>query len=204
MQDMDGMLLRKLLAIRAGMLHNTLNRQWVEIMLQYVVDNNHAGDFALRPVWKTLKRPSYAEITKVLDTTFGYSVGINEEAKSLMRRMDFSAGPDEVQLTLANAKNLFIPSRHYETSEGTILSTAGELGLMPCPDWTSVALALDAERSAPLESDDRGTFNICLGSDTEERGGLAMFYRKNWHLYKRSVYRDSNWENGILWLFVKP
>ncbi|OHB19762.1 MAG: hypothetical protein A2854_03880 [Parcubacteria group bacterium RIFCSPHIGHO2_01_FULL_56_18] len=199
------MLMRKIVALREGIKKGSLNPLWVERMLQSTIADNHAGDFALRPVWITLVRPKLSEISELLEreeTRYGH--GIDPQARGLLGQMNWTEGPDTADLTIATIKNLFVLPGGDHT-EGQIIENALEQGLQTCPDWIVPALALHAERTR--KEDERHThLNLCLTHDEKRGEGVGMFFRRDWRLYRRSVDRSTSWCDvyPINWLFVKP
>ncbi len=199
------MLMRKMVALREGMQKGNLNPLWVESMLQNVSDNNRTADFFLRPVFATLRRPSLAEIKKVLaKKTHIHSLNrFRPDLPELFESVNWTAGPDEVDVTIVTKKNLFSLKDH-NLEEGEVIELAFEQGLAWCPGWVVPALALYAESRAPMAVSETFSINFCLAFDQERKAGFTVAYRKDWILYNRSVNRKSSWPDEMRWLFVKP
>ncbi len=172
-------------------------------MLQMIADDKHEGDLNLRPVWATLQKPKLSEVAELLERTTGthHDEGMDLKLTGILRTMNWSEGPDWIDPTLVTRKNLFLnKDEHPWETEGLIRDNASQQGLHTCPDWVVPALVLHAERtdSNPV------SFNLCLRSDLDGRGGFGMFFRKKWHIYKRSTDFTCEWSSPINWLMVKP
>jgi hypothetical protein len=200
----DAMLMRRMVTMREAIKKGALNPDWVDYMLSHVIDNNHSGDFALRPIWLKLTRPSLVGIGNILEKDSNDHILENEgcfdnRARDLLKEKNWSRGPGTLQLTFATMKNLFISDGRHET-EGLIRKVALEQGLQPCPAWVVPSLIVACETG---QYDQRINFNICLEDDSHD-GALGMFFRKNWHVYRRSFSDTIPWTGNIRWLFVKP
>lgn len=199
----DAMLMRKIIALREGMQKGRLNPLWVEQMLQFVSDDDHAGDFALRPVFATLRKPDEKQIEKIFakGRGRGHQIGFEEKLYEFLGKINWLAGPDEVDVTIVTKANLFI-DKNKEVSEQEIIDRAYELGLVWCPDWVVPALAYYAEDHASDVVSASFQFNLCLAFDDEIKWAFAMMYKRKWHFYRRSY--GSTWADETKWLFVKP
>lgn len=202
----DGMLLRKAVALRDGIRTEGLNPLWVEHMLQQLVEGNHDADLLLRPVFATLKKPKLSGIAKLLERRKPpeRQRGFEPEIKKFITEMNWSGGPDEVDLTLATMKNLFLdPQEGRGETEGKILDAAQSLGLRPCPDWVVPALILHTEEEdIPILQ--RPSINFCLAKDAERDTALAAWVGSSWWVYGRRRNLDISWSSNMNWLFVKP
>jgi len=205
---MDGMLLRKTVALREGIKKGKLNPVWVESMLQQVVEDNRSADFLLRSVWRTLKRPSLKEIGILLERTIeGYQRGFETNLRERLNSMNWNDGPDEIDLCIVTMKNLFLCRReHPLEKEGLVIKHALDQSLKFCPDWVVPALVLHAEKTCPKPEDENEhfQFNLCLATDEQAGDGFGVFFRREWYMHSRDTQHNVSWSSNIKWLFVKP
>lgn len=195
------MLLRKCIALREGIRSRNLNPLWVDFMLQRVIENDHSADFALRPVWMTLKRPKRSELHWLLNRAEQRRNGvIAKEVRALLGATDLTEGPDTVDITLVTKKTLFIPWHAAET-EALVREQGEECGLEECPRWVPIALILYTEKTS---DEQKGVDSIyfCLSGDESNATGIAAHYGNNWRLYGWQL--GISWSGNINWAFVKP
>jgi len=203
----EAMLLRKVFALREGILKGNLNSLWVDHMLQRTIENDHRGDHVLRSTFLTLLKPSLERIgvwiRQLEDGTLSNEHGpISQDMLNLLKIMHWGEGPDLIELTLVTKKNLFISDWNTEETEDLVLRRAKDALLTPCPDWVVPALVFQAMDSG-LEPGAGLSLNFCLRRDEEREVGLAMFYRAKWHLHTRSLDRNCPWSTPMNWLFEK-
>lgn len=207
MFDIDSMLMRKIVTLRERMQAGKLDPLWVEFMLQQTAEGNRKGDFALRPIWASVSRPSLKEIDEFLHRPMNaYQDGLDEDARALAKTLNWSTGPAEVNLTLVSMYNLFLDPNWQLQYEGTVREHAIKAGFETCPDWVIPALAILAEKKCVgKKAKYSRSFNICLAGDMERGSGFATFFRAGWYIYRRNAGNDAPWSgNDNHWLFVKP
>jgi hypothetical protein len=202
--EQDAMLFKKIIALREGVRAGSLDPLWVEFVLQCVIENNHNADFALRPVWITLKRPKRSELSWLLKRTERDEGRLNgkleKPIRQLIETIDLAEGPDTVDVTLVTKKTLFIPWHTTETEE-LVRSTATSLGLEECPRWVPVALILHTERTSAEQKRVRN-IHFCLQGEKSHRLGIGADYGDTWRLYGWQL--ATSWSGNINWAFVKP
>lgn len=208
-EQIDAMLMRKLVAIRQGLRDKSLNPQWVNQRLQDIADKNHAGDKALRPIYCTLTRPTRAEVKQWLDRSprgAGNQLGQVGFARDLGPRLEhidwLSDARDKVDLIIGTMDNLFAESTDTQETEGLARALAVKAGLHLCPDWVVPALCVWAEKNDKLPPQNAPSPNLCLAGDKRRGYGFCIQLRRKWHLYARSV-DDSPWSSTGGWMFVK-
>jgi len=200
-EQQDAMLFRKSIALREGIRAGGLDPLWVEFVLQRVIENDHSADFALRPVWMTLKRPKRSELLWLLNRAEECLNGtIAKEVRELLKATDVTEGPDTVDVTLVTKKTLFIPWQTTET-EALVRERARECGLEECPRWVPVALILYTERTRDEQYDMRCVY-FCLSGDESQITGVAADYGDSWRLYGWQL--GISWSGKVNWAFVKP
>lgn len=194
----------KMTDLRSKMGTDNLNPPWVEFMLQRIAENDHAGDFALRPIFLTLVKPKVYEIGRWLeDSPRASNHGINPNVETRLGSLNWNAGPPAVDLVLANWKNLFLRGGISKT-EREICDGAAMQRLRTCPDWVVPALAMWAEKEGAQDVLQGITANVCLTSDvlgSRERG-FAMWIRRTWSVHGRTLSLDP-WD-PVQWILVKP